>query len=362
MRRGFYTEITNGTTNRATNCSYFFTDNFFAAYFCKFAIDGYVPSYDEFKCAMISRKFPATCKCTKDEKEKAAYSLDGKNPGFGKAGYKISHIIDVGKEYFIKGKTKSINDWCKDYKFTRGDSGDYKKAVNGNYYVRKMSSSQLNMSQYPLNKAKEVLKAHFLRFVCPFNYVLTPKREKPKCQEFPKGVHIKGNDIGEMPEFLQYAKDQLRKYYGPDYDDFLKRVMIDPNLASSKIPNSTKQPGNTIINISYGLGISNTGSEPQGGKTLGIGQRAKRFFTKLLTSEKLSDVQINNLRNKKYCKDKFGISYPVIADINVDHYDPKRFYKKPINDKYVICSQWYARNEAKIENWRKNNGFASIPF
>ena len=41
-----------------------------------------------------------------------------------------------------------------------------------------MSSSQLNMSQYPLNKAKEVLKAHFLRFVCPFNYVLTPKKGK----------------------------------------------------------------------------------------------------------------------------------------------------------------------------------------
>ena len=52
LRRGFYT-----LTNK--DYSFFYTDNYFSAYFFKMAFDGFVPNYEEFKNLLISRKFPA---------------------------------------------------------------------------------------------------------------------------------------------------------------------------------------------------------------------------------------------------------------------------------------------------------------
>ena len=69
LRRGFYT-----LTNK--DYSFFYTDNYFSAYFFKMAFDGFVPNYEEFKDLLISRKFPARFgQSCRTERERAAFDI-----------------------------------------------------------------------------------------------------------------------------------------------------------------------------------------------------------------------------------------------------------------------------------------------
>ena len=71
LRRGFY-----NLTDK--DYSFFYTDNFFAAYFAKMAVDNYVPTLSEFKTMMQTREFPARFgRSASVERAKAAYSIEG---------------------------------------------------------------------------------------------------------------------------------------------------------------------------------------------------------------------------------------------------------------------------------------------
>ena len=76
LRRGFY-------TNTNQNYGFFYTDNYFSAFFCKMALDNYVPTYTEFKNMFISRTFPArfgqSCKA---ERDKASFIINYLLPVF----------------------------------------------------------------------------------------------------------------------------------------------------------------------------------------------------------------------------------------------------------------------------------------
>lgn len=249
LRRGFLT--------LSDSYRYFFTDNFFAAYFYKMALDGYVPNYNEFKEAMLSREFPARFGPfdKKYEWKKAAYSIDGKkgkNPGFADAGYKLSHIIDSGKGYLINGKTMSVTDWCEEYGFDRGDYDKYalRKDSYGSFYAR--------IDPNAPGEARDVLKAQFLRLACPLNHVLTPKVGKNRCHVLGQGVHAKLNDIGEMEEFQLYAMAQMKAMYGNVYDDYLSQLML-----ASPQGNAASNLGSTYIGIRYGYKIGASASKKQ---------------------------------------------------------------------------------------------------
>lgn len=360
LRRGFYNKTDS-------DYSFFYTDNFYAAYFCKMAIDGYVPDYDEFKHAMISRKFPARFgRSTKEERDRAAYSIDGskgKDPLFTRNGYKIAHVFNAGKDYEINGENLTINNICSKY-FPRGNYNDWNIEHDsyGQFYVRNLSISD------PV--ALEILKAHFLRFVCPLNYVLTPGGKHHNTI-----TKVPQNDIAECPELQQYAVEQFNKIYGDVYRDFLSRIMI------STLP-TINNPGDYYIGITYGYNIGSnkqnanllssvsqvskqskqiTNSNKtvnslsmQSLKVLKSGEYARKIFTALLKSGELSSGMLLNLRNKKYCSDNISISYPVIVELGVDTFDPKRYYKTLVLGKYLICSQWYERHIERINTWLLN--------
>ena len=348
LRRGFYTK-----TN--SNYSFFYTDNFFAAYFCKMAMDGYVPDYDEFKQAMISREFPARFgrHDSKFEKVKAAYSIDGKkgrDPLFTKNGYKIAHIINAGKDFLIDGKTMTIQQICEIY-YPRGKYEDWiiDNDEYGKLYVRYLDNIN--------SKGKEILKAHFLRFACPLNYILTPG---PRHHE--TKIKVYGNDIAESPELQQYAMEQFKIIYGKLYDEYLSKLMI------SSLPH-IDNPGDVVIGIDYGYNIR----KPQKTKSLniqsssktlatpkikvdGVGQYCKNIFFRLLEEDKLNQEQILNLRNKDYCHSVFSIAYPIVVDINNDSFEKRRYYKDIVKGKYYVCSQWLSRHKEKVDSWLNANG------
>lgn len=211
LRRGFYTIVDN------LDYSFFFTDNFFVAYFEKMVLDNYVPEYDEFKEMMKNHQFPARYwKASCEEKEKALYNINAQNPGFMKHKYKISHIIDVGDNYWIGNEKKSIKKICNEYNL-RGDYLDWKnesKSINDKYFVRHITINDSNP------KLKEIFKEHFLRFVDPLNYILTPSKS---IQIFTNSK-IAHNDIGEYDNFKEYTKNKFKEIYGDIYIDYLNML------------------------------------------------------------------------------------------------------------------------------------------
>ena len=224
LRRGFVTKTDK-------NYSFFYTDNYFSAYFLKMAIDGYVPEYFDFKEMMISRKFPArfgqSCSL---ERVKAAYKIDAKDPKINIAGYKISHIFDVGTGYYNNNTTLSISQICSKY-FPRGTYDDWSSVTDktGTYYSRSLKVDATALAY---------LKAIFLRMSCPLNYILTPKKKLHTTE-----VKVEKNDIGESLQLQQYAMYQFSQLYGEIYKDFLNRIMLQTDL------NFSSNPGKTFIGI-----------------------------------------------------------------------------------------------------------------
>ena len=257
LRRGFLTIPSNA------RFQYIFTDNFYAAYFAKMVYDDYCPTYQEFKDAMINRTFPArfgrSCKL---ERDKAVYSIKGKDPGISKAGYKIAHIVDAGNHFAIGSLNNTgIKELADTYSFPRGLYSDWKKeSINGKeLFVRHKDIDKDTLT---------VFKAHFLRFVDPLNYFLAPKAKYgEKCYNYFTN-NIKddvGYDIAEYKPLLDFVSEQYKKIYGKVYEDFLDTILLPKNFI--KTPN-----GLEIIDITYGFmnsnGSTNKTSKNKGSKSL----------------------------------------------------------------------------------------------
>ena len=335
LRRGFYTKYSK------EKISFVYTDNDFATYISKLALNHVdVPSLEEFKAAMINRKFPmhfnASCK---EEKSKAAFIVNGKAPDIGKAGYKVSHIVDTGMNYEMDGKILNINKILELY-FPLGDYDDYKFNKDG-IYVRTFDSIKNS-------EAKEFLKAHFLRFACPLNYILTPKVGTRSQQKH--FIKIKSNDIGEDKDLQNYAIEQFKKLYPNIYDEYLSLLKlpstIDYSYLDKKIDmiyGPSIQPSQKVVIV------SNKQRKVISGGT-NIGKFAKTTFKELIEKNKLNNSIINNLKDKDYCKQTFGVRLPVIVEINTT-FDNARYYKDVVGGKYRITNDWYSKNKIYLEKW-----------
>lgn len=212
LRRGFLTAFKHDKRR------FFYTDNDFATIIAKLIHDAdWVMNYDEFKQAMLDRTFPVhfNASCT-EEKDKAAYKIDAQNPGIGDGGYKVSHLVDVGTNYYFGGtRLWNLSKICEEY-FPLEDYDKWKRNADG-YYVREIDGA-LSSEQ------EQFLKAHFLRFACPLNYIFTPKQSGQIFGE----VKIPKNDVGECPELLMYAKEQLKERYPDEYNEYFSLLMLPP--------------------------------------------------------------------------------------------------------------------------------------
>lgn len=229
LRRGFLTQTDKGF-------SFFYTDNFHAAYYLKMALDDYVPTVDEIVDAYNTRKFPARFgPDTREERELAAMP-NGKNPGFTTEGYKIAHIHDVGKKYYVDGRNLSLKNIVEKY-FPRGERYDWHKSEysNGRYFVRDFKVNDV---------AKKYLIAEFLRFVHPFNYFLMPKMAGRKVWAIWSCAATR-EDAAEYDPLLHFVKNKFARIYGEAYEEFLDLIMSNREDFSA--------PDGLILKISYGV-------------------------------------------------------------------------------------------------------------
>lgn len=224
LRRGFLTK-----TNR--NYSYFYTDNFFAAYFYKMAKDNYVPQYDDFVNLMNHREFPARFGLNTSQERELLAVKNGKDPGINKAGYKLAHVFPVGMNYVENNINVNINYILEKY-FPKGNREDWilQKNNNEEFFVRHLNTDE---------EAKKYIMAHFIRFVHPLNYILAPKKD---CER-----NCKCNEIAEYKSLLDYAKFKFRQLYADIYCEFLDMIMVgDVSFINESL-------GKEIIDINWGI-------------------------------------------------------------------------------------------------------------
>lgn len=228
LRRGFLTET--------PDFSYFYTDNYFAAYFLKMCLDGYVPTFDDFYKTMIERRFPSRFgQITSNERELMAIP-QGKDPQINSAGFKIAHIIPVGKEYFIGNTVKGTKEILDCY-FPKGKREDWKPCTDHSTTFYKRTITQLDCK---INK--EIAIAHFLRFVHPFNYFICPQKKlesNSKCIE-----------LAEYQPLLDYMHDKMLNNFGYSYIEFLNLAMVDKKYANTLFDTYKNE-----IEISYGENV-----------------------------------------------------------------------------------------------------------
>ena len=253
LRRGFLTRTSE-------QYSFFYTDNFFAAYFQKMAMDGFVPTIDEIISAFQSRKFPSRFgRNTSNERALLAVP-QGKDPRINGAGFKVAHILNVGKDYYFEEEKITLGNIVAKY-FPRGAREDWRQIVDdtGKFYLREL--------EVP-SEARQFLVAQFLRFVHPFNYFLAPQKKfenNSVCAE-----------IAEHKPLLDYAFDHNMRAYGEAFLEYLKLVMPkDMDLRGSN--------GEAVINIEYGSTVEKV-AKPK--------QTLKRVFPARPRQNKSTDVEL----------------------------------------------------------------------
>jgi len=340
LRRGWLTKDT------ASNFEYFFADNFFSAFIYKMALDGYVPTLNEFSSAFRTHQFPYGFGILIDKKineYKCAIIPTANNPGFLNT-YKLSHVFDSGEHFDIGGADQG-DSYLSDKYYPLGHSNDF---LRNKDHIRRMFVS---------DKAKRVIVAKFLRFAHPFNYFLTPTKKKHFC-----GVKVYKNDIGEEPLVIDYVRQYLKKTYPTEYNEFVSKIMWYEN------PNNAVVTGMERIDITYGLNVQNGNQKRQSttnnAKSFkrsqnSVGQYAKKIFTILLDTNHLNGTMINNLLDSNYCKKELNVSRPVLVDSNAHNYDRKRYYKDAILGRYLITNDWYDRKNHRklIDDWLARNSF-----
>ena len=232
-----YNDLRRGFLTRSEEFSFFYTDNFFAAYFQKMVLDGYVPTFEEFVRAFEQRKFPSRFGRNTAE-ERALLSIkQGKDPQINSAGFKLAHIIPVGKDFINDHRKYGMADILAAY-FPRGNRSDWLLKIDdcGKFYERDFCTAI---------DAKKYAVAHFVRFVHPFNYFLCPKKT---CE-----INNKCKELAEYQPLLNYAHDFMLNSYGTAYAEFLEVIMAAPDYYKLCFDDNTM-----CISIQYGLNINRT--------------------------------------------------------------------------------------------------------
>ena len=378
LRRGFLTVPSNATY------TYFFTDNSFAVYFHKMALDGYVPSLSELKDMMQKRAFPAhfgrSCGA---ERDKAAYTIGTTPvPPIGEYGYKIAHVSDACGHYSLNGKDDlSFSDMSPSH-FPRGKYSHWTYDASLGCYARTLDVAP---------ETRQIIIAHFLRFVNPFNHFLVPKakytyRSKKTGEKITKIYnqyfnYINGEtkyDIGEFKPLLDYVNERFEKdIYKDEYIEYRKMLLLPEGFFGTV-------SGDEEINIEYGnplftfidgksatsathaattvhkATVKKSASSVSASAKNDNKVRVFKLLNDLVDSGKMTPSVVLQLSNKRFTQQTFGIpsTYALLvkeSDFTRLGCNAKKYYKPERlvidGEKYCVCSQWIPERIKKLKDW-----------
>lgn len=341
--------------------SYVFVSNFDAHEILNMIRFVDAPSDDEFADLMKTNKFPLHY----DDGEGSDENYIAVYPKVGspKAGvltvghWYLAHILGVNKDYRCP---VDFNAMCP-----RGNLSDWSK--QGNVMVRKIAG------KFP--GERDLIVAHFLRFIDPLNYYVVPGKNFQDNHEY----YFRQNQIGEYSVLCNYVAAKYCDIYGEKVmEEFREKVFANSLTEVS-------MGGQCNIDISYGANIctkskSSTGAasspastqkdksdsitevkaEVAGCSEVEVGKLARGALRHLLVSNKVSESEIEQLLKAETSKEIFGLNYPAL--VAIDSMDARlscRYYAGVLdiqNKKYRLCNDWYERNRERLVAWLKAHG------
>ena len=226
------------------------------------------------------------------------------------------------------------------------------------------NESKIRMVSKNLNEDEiNVLKAHFIRLIHPFNSFLVPK---------PKNLEYNGLNIGEEPNLISYIREKIMDTFPKEFNEFDIKSMkysfgksdkLITNIKWYKLPlnQRTKQnniKSNSSIRIDNKFGNSSDKREINGMK---IGQFSQDSFRKAYKQGLITEEEINRLQDPEYSKRIFNANYEVLrfkTKSLKDHNEKVRYYMKELfcND-FRLTSQWYETQWEFLLKWLDTIGY-----
>ena len=195
------------------------------------------------------------------------------------SGYYFAHIYDVNGEYFYDnncvekafidklfplGESKQnsnwdmVSDWLELKKIEK-DQEKYKILNNAKIFCNDKNKRVriISWDDRTIELGEKIMRAHFLRFIHPFNYFLVPAKKY--------SFNAITSVIGEYRPLISYVKerqnniinsnDRLREYY----QIYLNNIMIGRGIDFENTIN--KENGKKIINMLYGVKLAHLAQE-----------------------------------------------------------------------------------------------------
>lgn len=221
-------------TRFADKFEYVYTSNFVAKNFIAMSIKDIALNKNEFKEKLLNRSYPMIIGTTIDKEITGSAGYKNGPSALSGRGLYLAHIEDVNGCFLRdNGENKAIGRGDEHNKlYPIGNAEDWTKQKD---HIRRLDYS-LTVEQ------KDIVKAHFIRFMSPFNYFLTPGTKYSSQNGMPM---VK--NIGEDYDLKIFMMNKYLSLFGNDYKDFMK-------LARIQIPSDTRsldELGKVKINLSW---------------------------------------------------------------------------------------------------------------
>lgn len=332
-KRGIWDNRRGAVVNYDDGFEFAYASNFLAHEIYLMAFNGFVPDKADFKQAIKNRELPITSG-TNVEKQIRLYSVPNKQPG----DCYLAHIMDVNGQYLRdNGQYQVLSKTESDKMYPHGE------AINWTSSPDKIWHQPGNLSQ----EEKDLIRAHFLRFLDPMNYYLTPKTEH--CDH---SITTLKKNIGEYPCLTFYVQERYRKEFGYRFEE-----LIRIGRYVEKMP--LGYTGHNTINLTYSNSkVAKKGSKKTSTKTTPTtrdeskGTLANTVLRKILSEEKITPATLQALLSKEESKKLFGLNYPLLTENRETA--KGRYYKKPVRifkKDYYICNDWYEPSREKLSQW-----------
>jgi hypothetical protein len=202
-----------------------------------------------------------------------------------------------------------------------------------------------NLSQLEL----DVLKAHFIRLIHPFNSFLVPKKSH---------LEYEGSNIGEESELINYVKDRIKEAFPKSYSEFESYSLLEnENSVMPKRLNNIRWFSKKRIDNKVEKSVVQSKKIVNSTNDLKIGKYVQKSFKKLFDEGKLTNDEILNLQKSDYCKRVFNAGFEVLRKSSrskLDHLGRPRYYAKEITPNYWLSSQWYENQRELFLKWMKS--------
>ena len=241
-----------------------YASNFLAHEIFMMAYSNFVPDYEDFKNSIENRTLPITSG-TKVEKDIRSYLVSSNKT----IDCYFAHIMDVNGEYLRNDPNKTYAALSIDEIDTMYPSGTAENWIS--------SSDKIYHMGYQLDlESKNLIKAHFLRFLDPMNYFLTPQTKhcKHKVANFNK-------NIGEYEYLRYYIQELYANEFKEKYSEFSQLARF-----CAKVPKG--YTGKEEIGLEYSLTFCNFSEKGAGSETSPRPKKDSIFddFIAYMSSEK----------------------------------------------------------------------------